>query len=88
MAALRSSMVRSLATALIAGRTTSIALAEAVSERVGPHRVAGGTVHISIGERAAPTMVHVVGAACAAGNAPSLLAGLPVSIKDLLDVAG
>lgn len=84
----RPNMIRSLAADLAAGRTTSVALTEAALERAESHRAAGGAAYVSIDVQAALAMARAADAARAAGNVPSLLAGLPVSIKDLFDVAG
>ena len=84
----RPNMIRALAAELAAGRTTSIALTEAALERAESHRAAGGAAYVSIDVQAALAMARAADAARAAGNVPSLLAGLPVSIKDLFDVAG
>ncbi|MBA9847642.1 MAG: amidase [Ralstonia sp.] len=84
----RPNMIRALAAALAAGRTTSVALTEAALERAESHRAAGGAAYVSIDVQAALAMARAADAARAAGNVPSLLAGLPVSIKDLFDVAG
>ncbi|CAJ0776706.1 2-amino-5-chloromuconic acid deaminase [Ralstonia psammae] len=84
----RPNMIRSLAAELAAGRTTSVALTEAALERAESHRAAGGAAYVSIDMQAALAMARAADAARAAGNVPSLLAGLPVSIKDLFDVAG
>ncbi|CAJ0685711.1 amidase [Ralstonia wenshanensis] len=84
----RPNMIRSLAADLAAGRTTSVALTEAALERAESHRAAGGAAYVSIDVQAALAMARTADAARAAGNVPSLLAGLPVSIKDLFDVAG
>ncbi|MCD9228008.1 amidase, partial [Ralstonia pseudosolanacearum] len=81
-------MIRTLAAELAAGHTTSIALTEAALARAQSHRAAGGAAYIDIDARAALDMARAADAARAAGNVPSLLAGLPVSIKDLFDVAG
>ena len=84
----RPNMIRALAADLAAGRTTSVTLTEAALERAESHRAAGGTAYVSIDMQAALAMARAADAARAAGNVPSLLAGLPVSIKDLFDVAG
>ncbi|MGE1000864.1 amidase [Ralstonia pseudosolanacearum] len=84
----RPNMIRALAAELAAGHTTSIALTEAALARAQSHRAAGGAAYIDIDTRAALDMARAADAARAAGNVPSLLAGLPVSIKDLFDVAG
>lgn len=84
----RPNMIRALAAELAAGHTTSIALTEAALARAQSHRAAGGAAYLDIDARAALDMARAADAARAAGNVPSLLAGLPVSIKDLFDVAG
>ncbi|MHA6908234.1 amidase [Ralstonia pseudosolanacearum] len=84
----RPNMIRALAAELAAGRTTSIALTEAALAHAQSHRAAGGAAYIDLDTRAALDMARAADAARAAGNVPSLLAGLPVSIKDLFDVAG
>lgn len=84
----RPNMIRALAADLAVGRTTSVALTEAALERAESHRAAGGAAYVSIDVQAALAMARAADAARAAGNVPSLLAGLPVSIKDLFDVAG
>ncbi|MGA4070942.1 amidase [Ralstonia nicotianae] len=84
----RPNMIRALAAELAAGHTTSIALTKAALARAQSHRAAGGAAYIDIDARAALDMARAADAARAAGNVPSLLAGLPVSIKDLFDVAG
>ena len=84
----RPNMIRALAADLAAGRTTSVALTEAALEHAAAHRAAGGAAYVSIDEQAALAMARAADAAREAGNVPSLLAGLPVSIKDLFDVAG
>ena len=84
----RPNMIRSLAADLAAGRTTSVALTEAALEHAKRHRAAGGAAYVSLDAQAALAMARAADAARTAGNVPSLLAGLPVSIKDLFDVAG
>ena len=84
----RPNMIRTLAADLAAGRTTSVALTETALARAEAHRATGGAAYVSIDTRAALAMARAADAARAAGNVPSLLAGLPVSIKDLFDVAG
>ncbi|GCB03981.1 amidase [Ralstonia sp. SET104] len=84
----RPNMIRALAAELAAGRITSVALTEAALERAKAHRAADGAAYVSLDVQAARAMARAADAARAAGNVPSLLAGLPVSIKDLFDVAG
>lgn len=84
----RPNMIRALAAELANGRTTSVALTETALEHAEAHRAAGGAAYVSIDAQAALAMARAADAARAAGNVPSLLAGLPVSIKDLFDVAG
>ncbi len=84
----RMNMIRTLAADLAAGRVTSVALTEAALDRAKSHRAAEGAAYVSIDAQAALAMARAADAARAAGNVPSLLAGLPVSIKDLFDVAG
>lgn len=83
--------IRELAADLAAGRTTSIELVERALARIADHRVAdqcGGNAYVSVDEDAARAAARASDAARAAGFVPSPLAGLPVSIKDLFDVAG
>ncbi|WP_439890238.1 amidase [Ralstonia sp. 25C] len=84
----RTNMIRTLAADLAAGRVTSVTLTEAALDRAKSHRAADGAAYVSIDAQAALAMARAADAARAAGNVPSLLAGLPVSIKDLFDVAG
>jgi aspartyl-tRNA(Asn)/glutamyl-tRNA(Gln) amidotransferase subunit A len=76
----RPNMIRTLAADLAAGRTTSVALTETALARAEAHRATGGAAYVSIDTRAALAMARAADAARAAGNVPSLLAGLPVSI--------
>jgi aspartyl-tRNA(Asn)/glutamyl-tRNA(Gln) amidotransferase subunit A len=80
--------IAALARELAEGKTTSRRLAEAALARIADARGEGGRVF---------TKVHAQGALLAAdasdrlrkdGIVPSPLAGLPVSIKDLFDIAG
>jgi aspartyl-tRNA(Asn)/glutamyl-tRNA(Gln) amidotransferase subunit A len=80
--------IRELANELDAGRTTSVKLIEQALERIEAHRQAGGVAYISVDAKAALDSARASDAARAAGFVPSLLAGLPVSIKDLFDVRG
>lgn len=80
--------IRELAADLAAGRTTSVELVERALARIADHRRDGGTAYISVDETAARAAARASDAARAAGYVPSPLAGLPVSIKDLFDVAG
>lgn len=80
--------VRELAAALRSGSTTSERLIEETLTRVAAHRRAGGTAYLAVDEDGALAAARASDAARAAGRVPSLLAGLPVSIKDLFDIKG
>lgn len=80
--------IAELATALAAGRTTSVALTEAALDRIDRHRKAGGAAFLSVDAAGALAQARAADQARAAGLVASPLAGLPVSIKDLFDVRG
>ena len=80
--------IRALAAELQAGQTTSVKLVEQALERIAAYREQGGAAYVSVDADRALAAARASDAARAAGNVPSLLAGLPVSIKDLFDVQG
>lgn len=80
--------IRALAAELQAGETTSVMLVSQALDRIALHRAQGGAAYISVDADHALNAARASDAARAAGNVPSLLAGLPVSIKDLFDVQG
>lgn len=80
--------IRSLAKALETGKTSSVQLVEEALSRIGDHQADGGAAYISVNAQQALAAARANDAARAAGYAPSLLSGLPVSIKDLFDVKG
>ncbi|WP_034292589.1 amidase [Herbaspirillum sp. RV1423] len=80
--------IRALAAELQAGQTTSVKLVEQALERIAAYRGQGGAAYVGVNVDRALAAAHASDAARAAGNVPSLLAGLPVSIKDLFDVQG
>ena len=80
--------IRALAAELQAGQTTSVKLVEQALERIAAYRGQGGAAYVSVDADRALASARASDAARAAGNVPSLLAGLPVSIKDLFDVQG
>ena len=80
--------IRALAAELQAGQTTSVTLVEQALERIASYRAHGGAAYISVDADQALASARASDAARAAGNVPSLLAGLPVSVKDLFDVQG
>ncbi|BBO59516.1 amidase [Mycoavidus sp. B2-EB] len=80
--------IRDLALALQNQQMTSVRLIEEALTRIDAHRRAGGCAWISIDAQQALAAAHASDATRAAGYAPSPLAGLPVSIKDLFDMAG
>ncbi len=81
--------LRAQAAALASGATTSERLVQAALERIAAHQAAGGHAYVgTVDAAAALQAARTADAERAAGRVPSLLAGLPVSIKDLFDVQG
>ncbi|WP_407310493.1 amidase [Pseudomonas sp. nanlin1] len=80
--------IRQQAQALAAGHSTSEALIEQSLQGIELHRRQGGSAYISVDADGARQAARASDLARAAGYVPSPLAGLPVSIKDLFDVAG
>lgn len=80
--------INELAADLARGRTTSQALVVSALERIDAHRASAGCAYISVDAGQALQAARASDMARAAGHVPSPLAGLPVSIKDLFDVAG
>ena len=80
--------IRELAAALDSGLTTSVKLVEQALTNIESHRNSGGAAYISVDGELALASARASDAARKAGYSPSLLAGLPVSIKDLFDIKG
>lgn len=80
--------INELARDLADGVTTSEALVSEALRRIDLHRTQGGCAYISVDADAARLAARASDLARAAGYVPSPLAGIPVSIKDLFDVAG
>jgi aspartyl-tRNA(Asn)/glutamyl-tRNA(Gln) amidotransferase subunit A len=80
--------IEQAAAALAAGQTTSRALVEACLERIAEPGGEGGSAFITIYEDRARRSADAMDALHAAGREPGRYAGIPVSIKDLFDVAG
>jgi len=76
------------ARALAAGRTTSRALVEAALARIDDPAGEGARVFIRVYREAALAAAAASDGLRRVGVVPSPLAGIPVSIKDLADVAG
>jgi len=77
-----------LAADLAAGRTTSRALVEAALMRIADHAGEGSRVFVKVYAEVARAPADAQDRLRAAGYVASPLAGLPVSVKDLFDVAG
>jgi aspartyl-tRNA(Asn)/glutamyl-tRNA(Gln) amidotransferase subunit A len=77
-----------LASDLTAGRTTSRALVEAALERIADPAGEGKRAFVKVYGEAARAAADAQDRLRAAGYVASPLAGIPVSIKDLFDVAG
>ncbi|CAB3765534.1 amidase [Paraburkholderia humisilvae] len=77
-----------LAADLAAGRTTSRALIETALERIADPAGQGSTVFIDVDAPGARAAADAHDRLRAAGTVLSPLAGVPVSIKDLFDIAG
>src|SRR5215472_15739354 len=80
--------VARLAADLTAGRTTSRALVDEALARIGDPSGEGGRVFVKVYADAARAAAVAQDRLRAAGYVASPLAGIPVSIKDLFDVAG
>ncbi|WP_322107089.1 amidase [Paraburkholderia sp. J41] len=77
-----------LAADLAAGRTTSRALAEAALERIASPSGQGATVFLHVDVERVRAVADAHDRLRASGTVLSPLAGIPVSVKDLFDVAG
>ncbi len=77
-----------LATDLAAGRTSAEALTEAALARIDDPSGEGVRAFMTVYHEASMAAARASDAARAHGVVPSPLAGIPVSIKDLCDVAG
>ena len=80
--------VAALAADLAAGRTTSRELVEQVLARIADPTGEGKRVFVKVYDTAARAAADAQDRLRAAGYVASPLAGIPVSIKDLFDVAG
>ena len=80
--------LRTLADDLDAGRTTSRNLVEQALARIGDPAGEGARVMLKVDEDAARAAADESDRLRAAGIVASPIAGLPVSLKDLFDVAG
>ena len=80
--------LRTLADDLDAGRTTSRALVEAALARIGDPAGEGARVMLKVDEDAVRAAADESDRMRKSGIVPSPIAGLPVSVKDLFDVAG
>jgi aspartyl-tRNA(Asn)/glutamyl-tRNA(Gln) amidotransferase subunit A len=80
--------IESLAADLAAGRTTSAALVRAALDRATDPAGEGPRAFIELDEKGAMAAAQASDTLRAAGLARSPLDGLPVSVKDLFDVAG
>lgn len=78
----------SLASRLRSGQTTSVELVERCLDRASDPAGEGGRVFIRIATRQALASAHAMDELRAAGIAPTPFAGIPITVKDLFDVAG
>jgi aspartyl-tRNA(Asn)/glutamyl-tRNA(Gln) amidotransferase subunit A len=74
--------------ALAAGTTTSRALIEACLARITDPNGEGSRAFIKVHAEHARAMADAIDALRRVGRAPSRYAGIPVSLKDLFDIAG
>ena len=86
--AVRRATVLELAAELDSGRTTSRALIEDALQRIADPAGEGKRSFIKVYDAAARQAADAQDALRGAGYKPSPLAGLPVSVKDLFDIAG
>lgn len=76
------------ARALAQGHTTSLALVEQALARIADPGGEGALTFIKVYAESARAVARAMDALRAAGRAPSALAGIPISVKDLFDEAG
>jgi aspartyl-tRNA(Asn)/glutamyl-tRNA(Gln) amidotransferase subunit A len=77
-----------LADALDKGETTSVALVESCLAQIDKPDGEGARAFVSVAHESARQAAHAMDALRAIGAAPSRFAGIPVSVKDLFDIAG
>jgi aspartyl-tRNA(Asn)/glutamyl-tRNA(Gln) amidotransferase subunit A len=77
-----------LAAALASGSTSSRALVEDCLTRIADPAGEGGRVFLKLHADAALTLADTADALHRTGRAPSAFAGIPISVKDLFDIAG
>jgi aspartyl-tRNA(Asn)/glutamyl-tRNA(Gln) amidotransferase subunit A len=80
--------IEKYAQALADGRTTSRALVEQCLDRIADPAGEGARAFIKVHAESARTMADAMDALRRAGRASSRYAGIPVSLKDLFDIAG
>jgi len=80
--------IQALAADLAAGRTTARALADAAIARIGDKSGEGARAFVHLDEARIRAEADASDALRRAGIVPSPLAGIPISVKDLLDVKG
>jgi len=80
--------IETLADDLEAGRTTSRALVDICLARIADEAGEGARVFVRVDAQAARAQADAIDMLRACGRAPGRLAGIPISLKDLLDVAG
>lgn len=73
---------------MVAGRTTARALVEACLARIDDPDGQGRVAFVSVNREAALAAADAMDTLRAAGLAPSPFAGIPISVKDLFDMAG
>ena len=78
----------SLADSLASGTTTARRLVEDCLERVADPAGEGGRVFLKLHAETARAGADAADALRRAGRAPSRFAGIPISVKDLFDIAG
>ena len=76
------------ASTLADGSTTSRALVEQCLDRIADPSGEGARAFIKVHAEQARAMADAMDALRRAGRAPSRFAGIPVSLKDLFDIAG
>ncbi len=76
------------AQALADGSTTSRALVEQCLARIGDPAGEGARAFIKVHAEQARAMADAMDILRRTGRAPSRYAGIPISLKDLLDIAG